>query len=154
MISQPQRLEGAAVLPPLDSAPRLARRTVASTEAARTSPEAKRKAAGRFGMLNCFVDSSARMVSTTAQACWLVLFRETKQDGLATVSHQQIAECIGMDRKTATRALQRLEATGLLTVVRRGGLRRGPGTYRIHATPKSCKTAPGDAVRSSTTSEP
>ncbi|TWT41527.1 winged helix-turn-helix domain-containing protein [Botrimarina hoheduenensis] len=111
---------------------------------------AKKKAAGRFATLNRFVDTGARLVDTTAQACWWVLYRETKPDGLATVSHQRVAECVGVNRKTVTRALRRLESARLLTVVRQGGWRRGPSTYRLHATPKRPKPTSGP----STTSEP
>ncbi len=42
----------------------------------------------------------------------------------------------------ATRALGRLESAGLLTVVRRGGWKRGPSTYRVHPTPKRRKPTP------------
>jgi hypothetical protein len=99
-----------------------------------------RRTAGRFGVLNSFADRGARLVDTTAQAAWWILFRETQPDGLATVSHLRIAECIGMNRKTVTRALARLESAGLLIVVRQGGWQRGPSTYRVYGAPKRPKT--------------
>jgi hypothetical protein len=125
---------GCDVLPPMTApTPRPEPRTE-SRKPAQT--DAKKAAAGRFGVLNRFADTGARLVDTTAQACWWILYRETKPDGLATISHQRIAECVGVDRKTVTRALGRLEAARLLTVVRHGGWRRGASTYRVHATPK------------------
>lgn len=86
---------------------------------------------GRFAVLNSFADVGAKTVDTTAQACWWILFRETRE-GVATVSHSRIGKCIGMSRHTAMRAIKRLEMAGLLTVVRHGGLNRGPSTYRLH----------------------
>ncbi|MEQ8847410.1 winged helix-turn-helix domain-containing protein [Botrimarina sp.] len=150
---------GCGVLPPMTPpTPR--------PDADRAEPKpdatAKRRAAGRFGVLNRFADNGARLVDTTAQACWWILYRETKPDGLATVSHQRVADCVGVDRKTVTRALARLERARLLTVVRHGGWRRGPSTYRVHPTPKRPPPTPtktdakkGKAASApSTTSEP
>lgn len=147
---------GCDVLPPMT--PPGDRREAESASAQRPSarsdrpndPATKRRAAGRFGVLNRFADTGARLVDTTAQACWWILYRETKPDGLATVSHQRIAECAGVDRKTVTRALSRLESARLLTVVRHGGWRRGPSTYRVHGAPKRPKADRGP----STTGEP
>ena len=93
----------------------------------------------RFGVLNAFADYGARLVDTTAQTCWWILYRETKPNGLACVSHARIAECVGVSRVTVTRALRRLEKAGLLTIVRRGGLRVGASTYRVHGTPKGAR---------------
>jgi DNA-binding transcriptional ArsR family regulator len=134
------KLHGYDVLPPMAApTPRPdSKRTELRREA--TQPDAKRAAARRFAILNQFADSSARLVNTTAQACWWILYRETKRDGLATITHQRIAECVGVSRQTATRALGRLERARLLTVVRRGGWQRGTSTYQVHATPKAPST--------------
>jgi hypothetical protein len=130
-----QKPRGCDVLPPMTApTPR-----PAPTTANATKSSAHKRAAGRFGVLNRFADNGARLVDTTAQACWWILYRETKPDGLATISHQRIAECVGVDRKTVTRALGRLEAARLLTVVRHGGWRRGASTYRVHAMPKQSR---------------
>ncbi|QDT72222.1 helix-turn-helix domain-containing protein [Lacipirellula limnantheis] len=117
--------------------------TIPAVEAGERIPPvpAKRKknakAAGRFQTMNDFADLSARLVDTTAQAVWWILFRETKPNGLASVSFNQIADLIGLKRRAAMRAVQDLEEAGLLTVVKRGSLNAGPSTYRIHGTPKT-----------------
>ncbi len=90
-----------------------------------------RKTAGRFAVLNAFVDHGARSVNTTAVAVWLVLYREVQPDGRATVSHAVIADRLGINRLTVTRAVRRLKTAGLVQVVRQGGWQRGPSTYRI-----------------------
>ncbi|MEN0109295.1 MAG: helix-turn-helix domain-containing protein [Planctomycetota bacterium] len=145
---------GCGVLPPLSPPTEQGAGSVGTRSEPPDGPSRNRRAAGRFGVLNRFADHGARLTDTTAQACWWVLYRETKPDGLATVSHQRIAECVGVDRKTVTRALGRLERARLLTVVRHGGWRRGPSTYRVHPTPKRDRSAPKSESGPSTTSEP
>lgn len=95
---------------------------------------------GRFKTMNEFVDHAARSVDTTSQAVWMVLFRETKPNGAATISFGQVAERIGVSRRTAMRAIQHLEDARLVTVEKRGRLNEGPSTYRIHGTPKHVRS--------------
>lgn len=99
------------------------------------------KTAGRWQTLNDFWDYSARHVDTTAQAVWMILFRETKPNGIACVSHSQIATMIGSSRRTVVRATQHLEKAKLVTVVHRGGLIGGTSSYRVHGTPEGCDTS-------------
>ena len=42
----------------------------------------------------------------------------------------------GLNRRNVGRAIRTLEEQGLLQVVRRGGLRRGPSSYRLHGSAK------------------
>ncbi len=100
---------------------------------------ARRKAGDRFAVANAFADYGARLVDTTAQAVWWVVWRETKPDGLARVSFGRLAECIGRSRRTVVRAVAELAKAGLLTVVRRGSLWEGPSTYRAHGVPKTTR---------------
>jgi DNA-binding transcriptional ArsR family regulator len=97
---------------------------------------AQRKGPSRFQTLNDFVDHSARLVSATAQAAWYVLFRDVKLSGQACMAHSQIAAKIGVAPRTVARALKKLEALGLVTVVKRGGLNRGSNIYRVHGKPQ------------------
>ena len=133
MKNEPSALPGASVLPPMDTEPS---RSEQGAGPRRAKGKPKRRHGDRFAVLNAFADYSARLINTTAQACWWIVYRETKPDGLARVTHQRIADCVGVKRVTVTRAMQRLERAGLLTVVRRGGLRSGPSTYRVHGVPK------------------
>lgn len=129
-------LPGCTVLPPMDDG----RRRPEPTQRDEAKGKAARRAAGdRFAVANAFADYGARLVDTTAQSCWWIVWRETKPDGLARVSFGRIAECIGMERRTAVRAVGRLTKAGLLTVVRRGGMREGPSVYRAHGVPKHRK---------------
>lgn len=99
------------------------------------STSARRRSPSRYEVLNDFVDVSMRLVSTTAQASWLVLYRDVKRDGVACMAHSQIAERIGKTRRTVVRALKELENARLVTVVRRGGLNQGSSAYRVHGKP-------------------
>ena len=137
----PRILRGCEVLPPMESGPRRADQLDAGSPDER-EPKRKgthQKAGDRFAVANAFADYGARMVDTTAQGCWWIIWRETKPDGLARVSFGRIADCIGRERRTAVRAVGRLVKAGLLTVVRRGGLHLGPSTYRAHGVPKRRK---------------
>ncbi len=132
-------LPGCSVLPPMTPEPDRRPQAHQGAGGAKGLPH-DRTAGDRFGVANAFVDFGARLVDPTAQACWWMLWRETKPDGLARVSFSRVAECVGMDRRTAIRAIGRLDKAGLLTVVRRGGMRAGSSTYRAHGIPKGTKT--------------
>lgn len=139
-MSDPRIIPVGQELPPMYSPDELAEREARRTQATGKVKVAKGSAAhrqsrDRFGMLNAFADYGARLVDTTAQACWWILYRETKPDGLARVSHGRIAECIGRSRLTVVRAVRKLEKLKLITVVRRGGLRDGVSTYRVYGSP-------------------
>lgn len=94
---------------------------------------------GRFQVINSFFDDSARLVSTTAQSAWTVLWRDVKKNGLASMSQSQIAEKMGKSPRTVQRALKELEQAGLITVVKRGYAKRDGTTlssiYRVHSKP-------------------
>lgn len=92
----------------------------------------KRKAtAGRFGILNAFVDCSLAELSRSEVAVWLVLYRDTR-DGTVRTSQENIAKRSGTSVRHVKRALASLTAAGLLTVVFQGGLNRGPSRFRVN----------------------
>lgn len=131
-----EMLDDVGTMPPLE---RLVTNGDGAIGGGRSNPRPEGKSpatTARFKTMNEFADFSAKSVSTTAQAAWWILFRETKPNGLASVSFNQIADLIGLKRRAAIRAVQELEDAGLLTVVKRGSLKAGPSTYRIHGTPK------------------
>lgn len=128
MTKETSALSGCNVLPP--------ERSGLAPVAATAKPRKEKWTANRFACLNAFADVGARLVSTTAQACWWIIFRETKPDGLARISHRRIAECIGKGRHTVLRAIKELKRMGLLIVARRGTLHGGASTYRIRPVPQ------------------
>ena len=114
-------LHGCEVLPPQEPA-----------KAAKPKRSAK-SASGRFGVLNTFVDVTLRELDRTAGLVWLVLYRDTKPDGLAQTGQADIASRVGVTPRTVFTALKHLEDHGLLTVVFRGGLKQGSSIYRVWA---------------------
>ena len=127
MSTAPRPLPVGAEPPPLEAGPPPAGRRAAG-------PKPKRKPGrdgGRFGVLNRFVDVTLRGIGPTAAAVWLVLFRDTKPDGLARTSQADLARRVGRSVRTVYAALRKLESTGLLIVVRRGRLNTGATVYRV-----------------------
>jgi DNA-binding transcriptional ArsR family regulator len=104
-------------LPSADAAPDVGRKSKAGR--------------GRFGVLNQFVDQTIRRIDVAAVLVWIVLFRDTKPDGLARASQKNIAERIGRSVRTVYEAVRQLERAGLVTVVRRGRLNGGVSVYRV-----------------------
>lgn len=88
--------------------------------------------AGRFDTLNGFIDVSLAGLTRADIACWLVLFRDTKPDGTARAAIVDIAHRAGVSRQKTGDALGRLRKRGLLVVVRKDGLNRGPSIYRVN----------------------
>lgn len=95
----------------------------------------KRAARLRFEVLNAFTDGSMADLSRAELAVWLTLYRDTKPDGTARTSLDDLARRGGFDRQTASRAVGRLKRRKMLQVVRRGGLNSGPSVYRVFPYP-------------------
>lgn len=91
-------------------------------------------AAGRWATFNAFADASLRRLSRAEAAVWLLLFRDTKRDGLARTGQADLARRAGCSVGTIKRAVRRLVALGLLSVVRRGRIGGGPSAYRLRPT--------------------
>jgi hypothetical protein len=106
-----------------------------------------RRKGDRFAVLNAFVDFTMRDLSRGEALVWLALFRDTKPDGIAQTSQADLARRAGVNVGTAKRAVAGLRRRGLLTVVFRGSLRRGPSAYRVHpltSSPDKGAPAPPD----------
>lgn len=90
----------------------------------------RRKTADRFRALNAFVDCSMTDLTRAESLTWIVLYRDTR-DGTACTSADDIARRIGASRRAVTTAIAGLRKRGLLTLIHRGGLNRGPSVYRV-----------------------
>jgi len=130
-----------AVLRPDDDeiAATAAARQAAARQAARPTPAAKpkrRTRSERFAVLNAFVDFGvADAKLTPAEALvWLVLFRDTKANGLARTGQTDIARRAGLSVRGVKKAIRALNAKGMVHVLNRGRLNVGPSVYRVHPT--------------------
>ena len=90
----------------------------------------KRTAAGRFVILNNWVDFTAGRLSRSEILVWLLLYRDIR-DGTARTSQTDLARRSGLSVSTVKRAIHRLEKRGLLRIIFRGGLRKGPSRYQV-----------------------
>jgi hypothetical protein len=90
---------------------------------------------GRFAVINRFADFALAGLSRAEVCVWLLLWRDTKPDGLARTSQADLARRAGTNVRTMKRAVQRLTGLGLIRIVHRGGLRKGPSTYRVCVPP-------------------
>jgi hypothetical protein len=93
----------------------------------------KRKAAtrGRFQCINAFIDFTMAELKPAERSVWLILWRDTKQNGLAETSQADLARRAGVSDRAVRFALNELRGKGLIAVVRRGSLLRGPSSYRV-----------------------
>ena len=127
--TKPPILEGCAVLPPMHRGNGSPRRHQGDTSNAK-GKHADRKTGDRFAVLNAFVDFTMQELSRAEALVWLVLYRDTK-DGTARTSQSDISRRAGVNVRTVKRAIAGLHRRGLLVLVHRGSLRRGPSTYRL-----------------------
>jgi hypothetical protein len=122
-MTQPRILAVGEEPPPLDDGEQRDRR--------RDKPKGKSASAGRFAVLNAFVDFTMADLKPSERAVWLVLFRDTKRDGTARTSERDIARRAGVSDRMVRYALKALERRGLVRIVRRGRLQTGPSSYRV-----------------------
>jgi hypothetical protein len=92
----------------------------------------KRRAGARFQSINAFLDVTMAGLERAGLAVWLLLWRDTKPDGLVRTSQADLARRAGCNPRTVRRALVGLLQAGLVEVVSPGGLRRGLSVYRVH----------------------
>lgn len=88
-------------------------------------------AAGRFATLNQFLDFTLRELTAAEAAVWLLVFRDTKPNGLARVGQDDLSKRSGVSTRAVRSAIVALQERGLLVVVKRGRLQSGPSTYRV-----------------------
>jgi hypothetical protein len=115
--------------PPLDSGRPAAQPGPTPTRA--SGPKGERPSQGRFQCINAFIDVTMADLTPAERSVWLILWRDTKPGGLATTSQASLAARAGVSDRAVRKALRRLEGRGLVSVARRGSLRRGPSAYRV-----------------------
>ncbi len=91
-----------------------------------------KQTAGRFQVLNSFVDHSIGKLSRSELATWLILYRDTR-NGFATASQAYIAKRAGLSVRGVQKAIVKLNASGLVVKIQQGGLNQGPSKYRVES---------------------
>lgn len=131
MVGEPQPTPVGQDPPPLRPPRACNGQTPAGHQGKAKGKPSRRKTADRFAVVNAFLDFTAGGLSRGTALTWLVLWRDTKPDGTARTSVANLARRIGANPSTVKRAVAALVQAGLLTVVYRGSLRRGPSAYRV-----------------------
>jgi len=86
----------------------------------------------RWTALNHFVDHVLVILPKgTGAAAWLVLYRHANRQNLVVMGAGRLADLLGVDRRTAQRAVADLLAAGAIKVARKGGMRAGANTYQL-----------------------
>jgi hypothetical protein len=79
---------------------------------------------------NDWVDKVVGGLKPIPALVWAVLYRHATA-GIVTRSNSLLAKDVGVSRETIKRAIATLRKEKLLQVVRQGGMRVGPTTYRL-----------------------
>ena len=94
------------------------------------SPSKKPKS-WRWQHLNRFVDVTLRDVTPSEVRVWLILYRDTKQDGTVCAGQTNIAMRAGLSVRMVKKAVQKLIERGIVKVLVRGRLNAGPSLYKV-----------------------
>src|SRR5262249_20227335 len=139
MTEQPHVLRVGEEPPPLELSDRPEEANVPANLAELARPRhkgeatsAKGKTGNRFQIVNAFADHTLAGLSRAELAVWVLLWRDTRPDGLARTAQTDLARRAGVNDRTVKRAVRSLQQAGLVTVVHRGSLFRGPSTYRVN----------------------
>jgi hypothetical protein len=120
--------------PPMDPAPprngRQGQRGDRGSKGDKAS-KPKGRTGERFALLNAFIDFTMASLKPGERAVWLVLYRDTKRNGIARTSERDIARRAGITDRMVRYALKTLEGRGLVQIVHRGRLQTGPSSYRV-----------------------
>lgn len=85
----------------------------------------------RFAKVNALIDCTMHGLTRAELAVWLVLWRDTKTDGLARTGQADIARRVGVSVRAVHTAVRGLKSKGLLQVLSVGRLGCGPSVYRV-----------------------
>src|SRR5262245_50878771 len=96
-----------------------------------TKPKTRHQVKGRFAEVNGFIDYTLANLSRSAVAVWLILWRDTKPNGLARTGQTDLARRAGVSDRAVRKALAALSSAGLVKVIRQGRAGAGPSTYRV-----------------------
>ena len=96
-----------------------------------STPTPKSVKSARWSHLNGFVDITLRDLTPAEVRVWLILFRDTKKNGLARTGQASIAERSGLSVRMVKKAVKMLVAKDIVKVRVRGQLNIGPSVYKV-----------------------
>ncbi|MDB5311279.1 MAG: transcriptional regulator [Gemmataceae bacterium] len=111
-------LAGAGMLPPVDPAPT-------------ARPTARKQTRGRFAEINGFIDVTLKDLKPSEIAIWLILWRDTKPNGLVQTGESDLARRSGYRLRMVKYAVAGLVAKRLIKVVRQGRIGTSASVYKV-----------------------
>lgn len=84
----------------------------------------------KIKLLNRFVDETLVGLDPSTALLWVVLYREAR-NGIAEISHGQLAKIMGVSDRTICRHIDVLIANKLLRKLKTGGYGRGCNKYQL-----------------------
>lgn len=84
----------------------------------------------KIKLLNRFVDETQIGLEPFTALLWVVLYRESR-NGVAEISHGQLAKIMGVSGRTICRHIEVLIANKLLRKLKTGGYGRGCNRYQL-----------------------
>lgn len=94
-------------------------------------PMKKRTSSSRFSEINGFIDYTLANLTPVAAKVWLILWRDTKPNGVARTGQADLARRSGVTERAVRKGLAELAEAGLLKVLRKGRVGAGVSTYRV-----------------------
>jgi hypothetical protein len=93
----------------------------------------------RWATFNAFMDTCCPLLSHVESKIWLLLFRDTKPDGLARTSSRDLAQRAGCSLRAVSLAMHLLKCAKLLEVVTASTNRGCPSVFRVTKKPQLCR---------------
>lgn len=93
----------------------------------------------RWTTFNAFMDVCMKHLSPVEANVWLLLFRDTKPDGLARTSSRNLAQRAGCSVRAVSHAMKLLKAATLIEVVTASTSRGSPSVFRVTMRPQRCE---------------
>jgi hypothetical protein len=102
-----------------------------------STPSRSTNDARRWAAYNQFVDVIAPRLSLAEQAIWQSMFRNAR-DGVCTTSARRLADSVGVNKATASRAIQTLERFELVRPLWKSTDKSKASRYGMHPRPADC----------------
>ena len=108
-------------------------------KAAKQKTQAATEGGDRWATFNAFMDVCMKHLSPVEANVWLLLFRDTKPDGLARTSSRNLAQRAGCSLRAVSHAMKLLKSATLIEVVTASTSRGSPSVFRVTMRPQVCE---------------
>jgi hypothetical protein len=107
-------------------------------KAPKPKPQAVADGGARWATFNAFMDACLKHLSPVEANVWMLLFRDTKPDGMARTSSRNLAQRSGCSLRAVTHAMKLLKKAALVKVVTASTNRGSPSIFIVTKRPELC----------------